>query len=423
MADHFEVIVVGAGPAGNAAALTLAKAGLDVLQLERAEFPGAKNAQGSLLWAPALEQLIADFHARAPLERHIVEQRLWTLDGDSHTGSRDWTTGTGSSAPDRYTILRAPFEAWFSSALRAAGVRVAFATTVTEVIREVDGRVSGVHTAGGGDFYADVVILAEGVASLIARQSGLREDLHPQTVALTIRELRRLPRPLLESRFGVQGDDGVVIEASGVFAPGIKGTGFVHTNRESLSVGVGCMVGDIVVSDLTPSELLARFKRHPSIKPLLADSEVVDFSAQLSPEGGYRVQPRLFGDGWLCCGDGMQPGSPAYREGATLALTTGRLAAETIIELSRHGRPMSARHLSLYRDKLERSPTLRLLNKQHASDSAAEEEHVFPVADPRRLVRASRVLRRDANGGGRQKRMLRHFFRGSESSREVSGAA
>lgn len=144
-------------------------------------------------------------------------------------------------------------------------MRTVFAATVTELIREADGKVAGVRTADGGGFYADVVLLAEGVQSLVAKQSGLRDDLQPQAVAVTVKELRRLPRPLLEKRFAVDGDDGVVIEASGTFGPAVRCSGFVYTNRDFLSVGVGCLLSDIVASDLTPSELLDRFKHHSSI--------------------------------------------------------------------------------------------------------------------------------------------------------------
>ena len=86
MSEKFDVIVVGAGPAGNAAAYTLAKAGINVLQIERGEYPGSKNVQGAILYADALERLIPDFRDTAPLERHIIEQRMWVLDEDSYIG-------------------------------------------------------------------------------------------------------------------------------------------------------------------------------------------------------------------------------------------------------------------------------------------------------------------------------------------------
>ena len=47
--EKFDAIFVGAGPAGNACALTMAKRGMKVLQLERGEYPGSKNVQGAIL--------------------------------------------------------------------------------------------------------------------------------------------------------------------------------------------------------------------------------------------------------------------------------------------------------------------------------------------------------------------------------------
>jgi len=73
--ERFDAIVVGAGMAGNAAALTLAQRGLKVLQLERGEYSGSKNVQGAILYADMLEKLIPDFREDAPLERHLVEQQ------------------------------------------------------------------------------------------------------------------------------------------------------------------------------------------------------------------------------------------------------------------------------------------------------------------------------------------------------------
>ena len=107
MTERFDVIVVGAGPAGNAASHTLAKAGVSVLQIERGETPGTKNVQGAILYAHALEDVIPDFRGRAPLERQVIEQRMWLMDeGQACTGvsyrddgfARDRATATRSSA-------------------------------------------------------------------------------------------------------------------------------------------------------------------------------------------------------------------------------------------------------------------------------------------------------------------------------------
>ena len=118
MAEKFDAIVVGAGPAGNAAAYTMAKAGLSVLQLERGETPGTKNVQGAILYADALERIIPDFRDDAPLERHVIEQRMWVLDEKSFIGTNYRSDAFNSDQPNRYTILRAP-----CSPLRESGGR------------------------------------------------------------------------------------------------------------------------------------------------------------------------------------------------------------------------------------------------------------------------------------------------------------
>jgi len=133
MADKFDVIVVGAGPSGNAAAYTLAKAGLSVLQLERGETPGTKNVQGAILYADALERIIPDFRDHAPLERHIVEQRMWLMDeGQAVTGMNYSRRGILDAAaqplhhrprPFRPLVLRAGQECWRDGDLRNHGDR------------------------------------------------------------------------------------------------------------------------------------------------------------------------------------------------------------------------------------------------------------------------------------------------------------
>src|SRR3954462_1301531 len=81
--DKFDSIVVGAGPAGVSAALTMAKAGLNVALLERGEYPGAKNVQGAVLYSKMLADIVPEFWKDCPLERAIVEERLWVLAEDS----------------------------------------------------------------------------------------------------------------------------------------------------------------------------------------------------------------------------------------------------------------------------------------------------------------------------------------------------
>lgn len=291
MAEKFDVIVVGAGPSGNSAALRLAQAGLSVLQLERGESSGSKNVQGAILYSDALEKLIPDFREDAPLERHIIEQRMWVLDDNSYMGSH-YRSDTFNKPPyNRYTMIRSQFDKWFSDRVKQAGALVICETTVTNLL--LDGqRVIGVQTdRQGGEIYADVVILADGVNSLLAKKAGFHPELKPKDVALAVKEIHFMPQELIEQRFNVKGEEGVVIEMVGKITKGMMGTGFLYTNRESITIGVGCMLSDFKAQKITPYELLEQMKNHPSIKPMIEGGEMKEYTAHLIPEGGYNAMP------------------------------------------------------------------------------------------------------------------------------------
>lgn len=362
--ERFDAIVVGAGPAGNAAAYTMAKAGLKVLQLERGEYPGSKNVQGAVLYAHSLEQLIPDFRDDAPLERHIVEQRLWMLDDASHMGAHYRSEDFNAERPDRYTIIRAQFDKWFSRKVREAGVVLLCETTVLGLLKDAAGRVVGVRTdRAGGDVYADVVVLGDGVNGLVGQRAGLRHELKPDTVSLTVKEMHFLPQEVIEARFNIHENEGVVIEALGTVTAGMVGLGFIYTNKESISIGIGCLVSHFADSGISPNAILERFKQHPSVRRLLQGSEAKEYSAHLIPEGGFKAIPQLFGDGWVVVGDSGHFVNNLHREGSNLAMTTGQLAGETIAELKRAGRLCTRDNLSEYKRRLDASFVMKDMKK------------------------------------------------------------
>jgi electron transfer flavoprotein-quinone oxidoreductase len=362
--EKFDAIVVGAGMAGNAAALTLAQRGLKVLQLERGEYSGSKNVQGAILYADMLEKIIPDFREDAPLERHLVEQRFWMVDENSHTGLHYRSEDFNEEKPNRYTIIRAQFDKWFSKKVQEAGAVVLCETTVKELIQDAHGKVIGVKTdRKNGQVAADVVILAEGVNGLLGTRAGLRERPHPSKVALAVKEMHFLPQETLEARFNLNGDEGAVIEVVGTISEGMTGMGFIYTNKESLSLGIGCLVSDFEKTGQTPYGLLEKFKSHPSVSALIAGSEVKEYAAHLIPEGGYNSIPQLYGDGWVVVGDAAQLNNAVHREGSNLAMTSGRLAAEAIFQIKSRRDPMTAENLALYKKMLEESFVMKDLKK------------------------------------------------------------
>jgi electron transfer flavoprotein-quinone oxidoreductase len=364
IAERFDAIVVGAGMAGNAAALTLARRGLKVLQFERGEYSGSKNVQGAILYADMLEKLIPDFREDAPLERHLVEQRFWMLDDRSHVGLHYRSDEFNEDRPNRYTIIRAQFDKWFSKKVQEAGGLVVCETTVTALVKDIRGRVIGVRTdRRGGEVHADVVVLAEGVSGLLGARADLRTTPKPENVALAVKEMHFLPRESIEARFNLKGDEGTVIEAAGTISRGMAGMGFIYANKESVSLGIGCLVSDFQKTGETPYGLLERFKRHPSIAPLIQGSEVKEYSAHLIPEGGYKAIPQLYGDGWVVVGDAAQLNNAIHREGSNLAMASGMLAGEAIFQVKSRRDPASAAHLALYKKMIDGSFVMKDLKK------------------------------------------------------------
>ena len=420
MNETFDAIVIGAGPSGNACAYVMAKAGLNVLQLERGEYSGSKNVQGAILYADALERIIPDFREDAPLERHIVEQRMWMLDDKAHVGGHYRSDAFNEDKPNRYTIIRAQFDKWFSRKVRDAGAVVVCETTVTELIRSNTGKVVGVRTdREDGDVYADVVVMADGVNALVASRSGIKPEVTPDSVALAVKEMHFLPQEVIESRFNIGEEEGVVIEVAGSVTVGMIGTAFLYTNKESIAVGIGCLVSDFAEAQVSPAFLLEKFKRHPSIRPLLAGSEVKEYAAHLIPEGGLNAVPQLYGDGWMIVGDAAQFVNAVHREGSNMAMTSGRLAAETVIAAKAAGQPMTARVLSAYKTALEDSFVLKDLHKYRRLPHVLHNNKHFFSDYPRLLSQAAETMLRvdGEDKRSKEKRVTKSF----RNTRKITG--
>jgi len=327
--EHFDAIVVGAGPAGSAAAYTMAKSGLKVALIERGEFPGAKNLFGGVIYRKQLEDLIPEFWKEAPLERMIVEHKLWVL-GDESAVTFGHRNDRYKEPPNSWTGLRVKFDQWFASKAEQAGAVPIYETVVTELLRNGE-HVIGVQTdRADGELRANIVIVADGVNSLLGLALGVHREWQPHQVSLAIKEVISLPRQTIQDRFGLEGNEGCTIEMVGQTC-GMAGLGFLYTNHDTLSFGVGVMVSDLKKQRVKPYEVLDGLKKHPMIQRLIQGGEVKEYSGHLIPEGGFDSIPPLSGDGWMICGDAAQMVNAVHREGTNLAVTSGRLAAETAI--------------------------------------------------------------------------------------------
>lgn len=413
MTEKFDAIVVGAGPAGSAAAYVMAKAGLSVLQLERGEYPGAKNVQGAILYSDALERIIPEFRDEAPLERHIVEQRVWMLTDTSHVGFDYRSDDFNQGRPDRYSIIRAQFDRWFATKVKQAGALLICDTVVKSLLRDANGKVIGVHTdREGGEILADVVVLADGVNSTLARDAGFRAELDGDNTALVAKEMHFLRPEVIQNRFNIGEKEGVAFEVVGTLTKGKIGMGFIYTNLESISIGIGCMVGDFEKGGLTPYGLLDDFKAHPSVKPLLAGSEMKEYSAHLIPEGGFKAVPKTYGDGWMVVGDSAGLVNSIHREGSNMAMTSGQLAAETVIALKKEGRPCTSSNLARYWQALENSYVIKDMKKYQGMPGFLHgNRHLFTLYPELMSQAAGTMLRVDGQDKKSKEKQVTKAFR------------
>ena len=232
------------------------------------------------------------------------------------------------------------------------GVTLVEETVVRELIVENE-TVVGVKTELE-DYYADIVVLADGVNSLLAKQIGLRGDIEPKDVAVSVKEVYKLDKNKINDRFLVNDDEGCIYELFGGSMLGKLGLGFIYTNKESVSIGLGITLDEFEEDETKPYEYLDKLKKHPVIAPLIKDGELLEYSAHLIPEGGFKKIPTLCGAGVMIVGDAAMLVNNLHWEGTNLAMISGKLAGETAVVALSKG-DFSENALNRYTEELENS--------------------------------------------------------------------
>ncbi len=299
--EVFDAIVIGGGVAGTVCAHQLARAGHEVVLIERGNQPGAKNLSGGVFYCRVMEQVFPDFAARAPVERRITRNVLSFLNESSSVDIDYWDQRLAEPV-NAVTVLRAKLDAWLAEQCEEAGVMVMPQVRVDALLVE-DGRIVGVR-AGEDELRARVVIAADGVNSFIARQAGIRAREPRKHLAVGVKSVVRLPRKLLEDRFRLNDREGVAYAVVGEATRGCAGGGFLYTNIDSVSVGVVLRLDDLAAKGLASSDVHDHFLSHPAIAPLLKDGELLEYGCHLTIEDGPAMAAHdLTRPGLLIIGD------------------------------------------------------------------------------------------------------------------------
>lgn len=375
--DKFDVIIVGGGVAGLAASIVLAENELEVLLVERGDYCGAKNVTGGRLYGHSLEKIIPNFADEAPIERKVVKEKISMM---SEKSSLDIGYSSKELGKDKdsssYVVLHSKFDQYLAEKAEEAGVAIITGVLVEKLLLE-DGKVVGID-ATGEEMYADAVIIADGVNSLLSQQIGIKKELEPNQVAVGAKEVIELSEEIINERFNLESGEGMSWLSCGDPTMGGFGGGFIYTNKDSVSIGVVATLSDIGYSNTKLTDLLERFKEHDSVAPFIKGGKTIEYSAHLVPEEGIHMVPQIYGDGFLVVGDaaGFCINLGYTVRGMDFAIESGRLAALAILR-AKEKEDFSKESLAVYQDLVKDSFIMKDLMTFKAFPTILSRREIF----------------------------------------------
>jgi electron transfer flavoprotein-quinone oxidoreductase len=365
-AANYDVVVVGAGAAGLAAAIGLAKANFSVCVVEAAPFPGAENWSGCVYFCESLaspELLGPDGVESLAWERRVVERGVFTCNAHAIAGA---TYRDPAAFRDCYTVLRPIFDHHLAQCARQAGAAILADTTAEGLIRE-RGRVIGVSTQRG-PIYADLVFLAEGDASHLVTKEGYERETPGRQAPHFLQGVKQvidMPEGAIERIFGLGAEEGAAYEIllrNARFRgreTNLNAGGFLYTNRRSISLGFVLPLENLHDSFAGDPHVLMEWLRGlPDVRRWTEGGTPGVFGAKLIRGGGSREIPHLadhgLAIGGAASGIGVDFPYPNFTGPATgMGLLVARAAVAirqqggsfTLDELKRHYvEPLRATH-------------------------------------------------------------------------------
>lgn len=349
-----DILVVGAGPAGAAAAIAAARSGLRVTLLERGPFPGSKNMYGGVIYGRVLDGIIPRWWEEAPIQRWVTRRATMVLTPTQALTVDFRADAWGEPPYNGATAFRPDFDNWLAGHAVAAGAQLICSTTAVGLLRDDTGAVCGVRTdRPDGDLSARVVIACDGVNSFLAKEAGLYPHTAAEHFTVGVKETIALPREVIDERFGLRGDHGADYEIIGCTGD-IPGGGFLYTNRDTVAVGLVLRLPELAAQSRRPEQLLADLKAHPAVQPLIEGGELLEYSAHVIPESGFEMMPELTCDGMVVAGDAaaMCLAAGIWLEGVNFAIGSGIAAGRAAVEALRLG-DTSVAGLAGYRRRVE----------------------------------------------------------------------
>ena len=371
-AMDYDVVIVGAGPSGLAAAIRLKQrdANLSVVLLEKGSEVGAHILSGAVLDTAGLDALLPDWkNLGAPVTQEVVRDEFYLIGAGGQLRIPNWPMPPLMSNHGKYIVSMANVCRWLAEQAEALGVEIFPGMACSALVHGEAGEVIGVvagemglsadGTPGpayepGMELRGKYVLLAEGVRGSLTKEVlakyGLQKESGPQKFGLGMKEIWEISpekhRP------------GTVTHTMGWPLGGNAGGGSFVYHMENNQLCVGFVVHlNYENPHLFPYMEFQRFKHHPLVAHLLEGGKRVAYGARAISEGGWQAIPKTVAPGVAILGCGAGLVNVPRIKGNHNAMWSGIHAADAACEAIAAGR--SGDELTAYDTALKTGPVAR----------------------------------------------------------------
>ena len=372
-AMEFDVVIVGAGPAGLACAIRLKQIdeNINVCIIEKGSEVGAHLLSGAVFEPRALDELIPDWKDKgAPLNTPATKDKFLLLTKEKSYGLPN---PPHMHNKGNYIISLGELAKWLGEQAESMGVEIFPGFAAAELLYQ-DDKVIGIATGDMGidaegnktdmfepgmELHARQLVLAEGCRGSLTKIAKEKYDLEancdPQTYGLGIKEVWEI-EPDKHQTGHITHTIGWPMDKQTY-----GGSWLYHMDNNLISIGF--VIGlDYQNPTLSPYEEMQRFKTHPAIRPLLEGGRRISYGARALSEGGFQSIPKLTFPGGVLIGDSAGFLNVPKIKGNHTAMKSGMIAAESIVETLTSTEGFGAENTT-YQANLEKSWLWKELKK------------------------------------------------------------